>query len=80
MVEKSHFLINYYVIYIERKIQVFDIKMFVIKYPNRMFPREATKNGKGYIADMYEMYIYGSYLRMFIQKKREKILVAPRSQ
>ena len=37
-----------------------------------MFAREATKNGKGYIADMYEMYIYGSYLRMFIQKKERK--------
>ena len=42
--------------------------------------REATKNGKGYIADIYEMYIYGSYLWMVIQKKREKILVATQSQ
>ena len=39
---------------------------------NRMFLREATKNGKGFLADMYDMYIYGSYLRMVIQKKREK--------
>ena len=37
-----------------------------------MFLREATKNGKGFLADMYDMYIYGSYLRMVIQKKREK--------
>ena len=35
--------------------------------------REATKNGKGYIADIYEMHIYGSYLRRVIQKKKKKI-------
>ena len=39
---------------------------------NRIFLREATKNGKGYLADMCEMYIYGSYLRSVIHKKREK--------
>ena len=37
-----------------------------------MFLREATKNGKGFLADMYDMYIYGSYLRMVIQKKERK--------
>ena len=39
---------------------------------NRMFLREATTNGKGYIADMYEMHMYGSHLRRVIHKKREK--------
>ena len=39
---------------------------------NRMFLREATKNGKGYTADMYEMYICGCYLRRVIHKKKRK--------
>ena len=37
-----------------------------------MFPREATKNGKGYIADMYEMYIIWKLLENVYPKKREK--------
>ena len=37
-----------------------------------MFLREATNKGKGYIAYMYEMYIYGCYLRMVIQKNKRK--------
>ena len=61
---------------IQSLISIFVIVVII----NRMFLREATKNGKGYIADIYEMYIYGSYLGMVIQKKREKILVAPQSQ